>query len=530
MSLILFAGDSAITLEVVGSGGIAFGGAAIIVDIDEVVGSGGITFGGAAVVAFETGTKGHRRTTFVMTGSGGIAFGGAATITRTLAVVASGGIVFGGTATLVTQLPPPVITFTWVASGGLAFGGSAEREIERDYEAAGGLAFGGSAHLIFVAPLVFDPDETLTEQRAVIGLPRVYIHYPHHPGHVLRELVSVQDVDRGWMQSDPRQASFGVPFDDVDEALLQPGNRIVITSPYFDTWVGYLVPVRHELRPGVLQLTALDVLAILDQRNVPGFVQYIKPIGSSQVIRELVEMANDRFYTGIQPAANLGVGPSIENLTPGGQSVLQAIQEVCSRTGREVWLEHDVTTNHIESTLHYGIQGQDLSASLHLFEGVHFAEMTHSRDGSPVKQVEEVYGEFGMEMTERAPVTRTTLSRMSGSAEYVATLSASAEASLPPGLITERVTIDPMAVTASMRSGRAERNQEYALPSQETFDDIVAMPALTLQQLRGLRVGNTWTRDGHFGSSATERRVRIRGVQPTEYEGIVRVSSWAVLD
>lgn len=72
------------------------------------VGSGGIVFGGSALLAREK----------VYTPSGGLVFGGAAGVARVRAWTPSGGIIFGGAALLAR-------TRVWTPSGGIVFGGAA---------------------------------------------------------------------------------------------------------------------------------------------------------------------------------------------------------------------------------------------------------------------------------------------------------------------------------------------------------------------------------------------------------------------
>lgn len=114
------------------TGGLQFGGAAVVLRVRAVVASGGLLFGGVAGVI----------KSIVYSASGGIVFGGAASaVTKIRAVVASGGIVFSGIA---TQLRNAVRT----ATGGIVFGGAGTVSTHvstATWVASGGITFGGSA-------------------------------------------------------------------------------------------------------------------------------------------------------------------------------------------------------------------------------------------------------------------------------------------------------------------------------------------------------------------------------------------------
>jgi hypothetical protein len=140
-----------------GSGGILFGGAAIIVG-DPFLASGGIRFGGSATVQFLSPTTITNDDT-----SGGIAFGGSAIVQERINYVASGGIRFGGGDVIPfagtggilfggSAIVQEVIPFK--ASGGMLFGGAADVSMVSQHDATGGMLFGGAADVRSVSSAV----------------------------------------------------------------------------------------------------------------------------------------------------------------------------------------------------------------------------------------------------------------------------------------------------------------------------------------------------------------------------------------
>jgi len=75
---------------------------------------------------------------YTYVGSGGLAFGGAATLARERAYTPAGGLVFDG-ACGVSRVR------AWTPSGGLAFAGTAVLARIRAWVASGGVVFGGGA-------------------------------------------------------------------------------------------------------------------------------------------------------------------------------------------------------------------------------------------------------------------------------------------------------------------------------------------------------------------------------------------------
>lgn len=140
---------------IAGSGGMTFGGGAVIVG-DPYTASGGMLFGGAAVVSFST------LTTLEIVGDGGIEYGGEAVVQEAIAYVPSGGIAFGGSAVVQEQInfiasggvvlggtDPVVVVYTVTAGGGMLLGGAAPNSVAYHETASGGIAFGGAAVVSF---------------------------------------------------------------------------------------------------------------------------------------------------------------------------------------------------------------------------------------------------------------------------------------------------------------------------------------------------------------------------------------------
>ena len=119
-------------LDIIGSGGMDFGGTGVIVFktpmVLAVIGSGGVIFGGAGGITFSTPSV------LAVVGSGGILFGGTGVVNfakpippPVLVIIGSSGMQFGGQGIIGFSLPalpvaPPVLAV--VGSGGMVFGGA----------------------------------------------------------------------------------------------------------------------------------------------------------------------------------------------------------------------------------------------------------------------------------------------------------------------------------------------------------------------------------------------------------------------
>lgn len=366
----------------------------------------------------------------------------------------------------------------------------------------------------------------------ITQLPEVYIAQPTWPGRMLTNLYSAYGVDYGWVQGDPRPGACSVKEDDpgMTRDNRQPGNRVVILWPPFDPWVGFLVTNEKAYQTGTMELAALDVLEILSGRVTPQDLEYTRPIASGLIVRYLLDVANEQD-TGIR-AGNIESGPTIEELALGGQSVMEAMREVCERTGYEFWVTNSVTPNHIDTLLHFGRrQGDDLRDKLHLYEGIHFNDARAKLDVSQVSQSRTMIGDFGMEVKDRRSVTRSSLvtgTSSSRARRVTSLLAGTSVADLPPGLRNEAVVIEVMSSNLAELDRRAEHEHEKMLEQQAQYNDVVVLPSLTDDQLNWIKVGNIWTRHGTFGDEV-EDVVRIIGVQPNPEQGLVELASVAVI-
>jgi hypothetical protein len=139
------------------SGGIAFGGSAIVQEAINYVASGGLRFGGGDVIPFAMeggiafGGSAVVQEVIPFKPTGGVLFGGAADVSTVSTHVASGGMLFGGAADMQFVLPVH-ITNDGGPTSGLLFGGSADVHSTSSHVADGGLAFGGSADFRSYSP------------------------------------------------------------------------------------------------------------------------------------------------------------------------------------------------------------------------------------------------------------------------------------------------------------------------------------------------------------------------------------------
>lgn len=351
-------------------------------------------------------------------------------------------------------------------------------------------------------------------------LARVYIHNPWGAGETLCELTTAHNITRSYARMQPGQTSLVLSREEPGLGNVFEGNLLVIESSEMSPWVGPILTIDEDPWTGDVQVNALGHAAILDGRETPQNEKYTSSIGSGLVARNLLPTANQRSHTGIY-AGHLEVGPPIEDWTVGGQSLLEALNELSSRTDYEWWLEEDTNRKHVRTTLRWGFrQGHDHSADVHLWLGVH-CSLRYRRDQSQVKQVTTVIGDFGVEVGDRNSVTRLAnvgAARVDlGSSSYESSSGAAIRgiASMPAGLRNERSQFEVMTTNTAELSRRAKRSQERLIFAAEQFE-VVANRATNWTHLR---VGNYITIHGSLGTKTIDDAVRIVSVSPNEERG-----------
>jgi hypothetical protein len=373
--------------------------------------------------------------------------------------------------------------------------------------------------------------------RTVTRYPVVFVHSRDWPRHQIAVLTSANAIDRSFVAMQPGkngrdtgQAQLSVSARDAQLSgdVLQHGQIIVVESAGFPVWAGPILGLEEDPRTGQIDVSALGIEALLDGRVTRQPERFVKSIGELAVLRTLLDQANARNATGILASLRLATGQPISELQTGGQSVMEALNEMTTRTGSEWWVDIVRTPRKVDASLHLGYrQGMDLSKTMHLYEGVHFSGRYKS-DLSQVKQSVVVVGDFGQEMDERTSVAHGfgLSSGDFGTPSWEDAREKVRRASLSMPVRNERVEYELMTGNVRELAASAARAHERPIGAGEMFQDVVYLPVV---DPTNLRPGNRWTRHGMHKGARLERTVRMLSVQPDEQAGTALVISEVVV-
>lgn len=350
----------------------------------------------------------------------------------------------------------------------------------------------------------------------------VFIHSPWAPYHRIAELTTAHNVDRSYERMQPGNAVVELPARGLDPRPIKQGNLLVIVSRDQPVWAGPILQMENTLSTGNLTLNAIGLAAILDGRVAPLGQTYSDWTGSGRVVRDLLNNANGRAQTGIT-AGVFEPGPSIDSLQVGGQSVMQALEELHNRTNYEWWLDIEAGPGHLNAKLCWGRkQGRDLTAKAHLWYGLHFKDASLRNDVSRGKQVTTSVGGLGRMLKDRVAVTRS--AALGPQRIDMGGLVMQGEPSglfrtvqdLPAGMRNERVQMEVMTESPGELGRRASRQEERELLAETS----IQFTANKIYDWNNLRVGNYVTLHAPIGLPGTaDGPVRLTGVQPDDELG-----------
>lgn len=350
---------------------------------------------------------------------------------------------------------------------------------------------------------------------------RVSIHSPWWPRERLAEISSAHNIDRSFVYLQSGRALCDISMNDsaLTPTLLIGGNYLVIESDDMPDWAGAIVGISENKSQRVYRLTADDFLINLEGREAPQEEIYRHSISGNAVVRSLVSKANMRSHTGIELPINLEPGPTIDGGLPvGGQTVLQALEEIHSYTNYEYWLNVDANPQYIKASLNWGQQqGEDLSASYVIREGVHTGQFEYTIDMRQLEAQVTAIGDPGVELPDKSSATRIIASspgaRLGTNPVQLAPgLAARTIQDLPASARNEKVIFDVMKSERGGLSGQAARKQIQDLP--RTL--MVSFEANRAIDWRPLRVGNYIGLSGSNRGKSQNFVVRLLGVQPHE--------------
>lgn len=202
---------------------------------------------------------------------------------------------------------------------------------------------------------------------AEIAPPRVYLHDAN--GKRIGELTSAENINRAFRTMATSRATVTVAETDPLVAQLDPrrGRILVIESADYPlAWAGKLVDTSGQPGSGTVRLDARSLDTVFTERNLPASTSVSGTADS--VVRELLSTINRQNPTGIEAAPEMPTG---EPYTAqfGDQALAPVLTRVARETGREWWVEYDVTAREIDARLHYGVRGFDRFADVQLSEG-----------------------------------------------------------------------------------------------------------------------------------------------------------------
>jgi len=356
-----------------------------------------------------------------------------------------------------------------------------------------------------------------------ITLPAVYVRSAWPPFPVIAELTSANSITASWTRMDIGQARLSIHERDpqITADVLRPGNILSIESLDLPIWAGPLRDWPHRLSAGEYELNAVDLTAILDNRDMTQGLKVSEPVGWEQRVTNALIQANLRALTGIFPPPIMEQAPSIDSMQEGGQSLKAYLEQGHNETDYEWWIEIEATRAYLEATLHIGFrQGEELSEQVHLWNGLHYQEVEYKQDFSQVKQSFTMYGDFGASLPSRTTAARVGHAGphdIAGLVESATPFALDELEALPPGLRNEKTDFDLMAADDSFQlSKSAQRGEERPLRSVEQF----AISANRALDWRYYRVGNRLGLHASAGFQNLDRAPRITAVQADFDRGV----------
>lgn len=294
-----------------------------------------------------------------------------------------------------------------------------------------------------------------------------HIHAP--TGARMATLVTAHDISRSYKRMDPGQAQISISTRDPQASLdvLRLGNLLVIESPDYPPWVGPITQPKESSESGMIDIGALGLASMLDGRVMPQGMSFTSATGSGAIQSSIIREANREGPTGIFCPAVQPTGPSVVDLSLGGQSALDALNQLYDRTFYEWWLDITVTPYAITATARWGAaQGVDYSGMLHLYEKQHFTTFEYGQDLTQLKTAVSVLGGTA-DLADRAAVTQAIGTSRNAGAQIVdervrrALLAYGA----PP---TQRVILDPTTNNPAelARRGQSDQNRGLTLAQQ----------------------------------------------------------------
>lgn len=387
----------------------------------------------------------------------------------------------------------------------------------------------GQSHLLDGDPhvdVVVHPAGHLTIGRSQFrrGSPStgVFIRQPWSPRQRIAEITSANIEGMSFERMGIGEAVVTLNRNDRNISFVREGYLLEIQEPEQPPWIGIIKNPSRSLREAT-QINAIGYAAMLDSRPAPLDGTYEKPVGSGQVIRSLLTSLNARGNTGIFPG-RIDAGPSLYNYEEGGQQVFESLEEIASRCAGWEWrLRYETSPGYFEAFLDWQERpGGDLSAKVHLWSDIHFADLNHESNLSQALQAVTAIGAFGQRLRDRPSITRSAGYAPARRDMAASEIQLSSEIAflrvndLPPGIRVEKVR----HVSMTEDPGELEREAQEALETpQDAIETYVGLVNTTISW-EPLVVGNYVTVHADFGQGFGAQRCRIVGTNPSRATGV----------
>ena len=353
-----------------------------------------------------------------------------------------------------------------------------------------------------------------TAVRVISKMYGVFLHNPFWPGERRYEITSWHNLNRSWQRFQAGNADVDVANVEADDnAAFIEGYLLVCVFEHTPVWAGPVITFSRENTSGITRLDALGLASLLDGQDAQQAVHYRHSVGSGGVFRDVLASVNRLAHTGIH-RGHVENGPAIKDLQVGGQSAWQSFEELQKRTNLEYWVDIEASPAYLKARLNWATrQGLDLSASVHLWEGVHFGKLVYKRDMSQEKAAQTAMGDFGARLAERNSVTVLASGKKANNG---AALRRSL-ASMPPGLRNTRVFHVPMTGNTDELEREARRAFVRPLNSSRSFNLEIPKDVVEWEDLQ---VGNYVS---VHPIATPDAIVRVVGFSPDEERGVLEI-------
>lgn len=330
------------------------------------------------------------------------------------------------------------------------------------------------------------------------SLYNVYIHSYLRPHRRIAQLVTADNLSRSYVLMEDGQLSLSIKDTDYRP---NEGDIIVVESRELSPWIGFLNPTERAL-DGRYSINARGIAAILGTKLTEQTIEYKSSISSGSIFRDIITNIHRQGYACLYMPSIVEHGPAVKDISLGGQTALDALNELNDFTDWEWSIETAITAAKIIPTIQWTYRvGIDASEYVCLRQGIHFTDLRYKRDITQIRQTVSVLGGSG-----------DVKNRASGSAQTATTRLAD----IPVQLQASRIVYAPDTDNPTTLSARAQAVVNHALRGVEIYGCTINH-SFDWSKLRRGNYISVWA----YGQL---RRTRIVGMQPDEDSGTMELT------